>query len=365
MPHHTLDLPTVAHRSCYRINSSYQENADLGPNFDGDYPQRPKSKATHDFLGYKLRSPLGIPAGPLLNAKWVAFAAKMGFDVVAYKTMRPRAHASHPVPNVVFVEARQQEDCRFIGRQIAEPQQDLADLTITNSFGNPSRDPDFLRTDIRAARESLSEGQVLIVSAFGSGDSLDALAEDYTRAAVLAEESGAHVIEINLSCPNLSAGEGSLFTSEEAVTKIGGAVAKTCQLPVVLKTGVFPTATKMREILLAATRAGLRGLCGLNTIPMKIVDTLGGPALGPDRPVAGVCGGAIREHALNYVKTARNIIDEEKLGLALLGCGGITLEQHFDAFLDAGADIAMTATGMMWDPYLAMRWHNTHQTTES
>jgi dihydroorotate dehydrogenase len=45
------------------------------------------------------------------------------------------------------------------------------------------------------------------------------------------------------------------------------------------------------------------------------------------------------------------------LFLALLGCGGIMLPEHFDAFFEAGADVAMSATGLMWDPYLAMRYH--------
>ena len=31
--------------------------------------------------------------------------------------------------------------------------------------------------------------------------------------------------------------------------------------------------------------------------------------------------------------------------------------EHFALFLDAGADIVQSATGMMWDPYLAMRHH--------
>jgi dihydroorotate dehydrogenase (NAD+) catalytic subunit len=40
----------------------------------------------------------------------------------------------------------------------------------------------------------------------------------------------------------------------------------------------------------------------------------------------------------------------------LIGCGGITLSEHFDEFLDAGAEVATTATGMMWDPLLGLRW---------
>ena len=41
----------------------------------------------------------------------------------------------------------------------------------------------------------------------------------------------------------------------------------------------------------------------------------------------------------------------------MLGCGGIAKPEHFEEFLKAGAAIAMTATGMMWDPYLALRYH--------
>jgi hypothetical protein len=57
------------------------------------------------------------------------------------------------------------------------------------------------------------------------------------------------------------------------------------------------------------------------------------------------------------VKGCRDVIEQEKLGLTLIGGGGITLPEHFDLFYDAGADFAMTATGMMWNPYLAIHYH--------
>ena len=34
------------------------------------------------------------------------------------------------------------------------------------------------------------------------------------------------------------------------------------------------------------------------------------------------------------------------------------VEDQFDQFLKAGASVAMSATGMMWDPFLALRYHN-------
>ena len=33
------------------------------------------------------------------------------------------------------------------------------------------------------------------------------------------------------------------------------------------------------------------------------------------------------------------------------------LKKHFNEFLDSGADIALSATGMMWNPYLASQFH--------
>jgi dihydroorotate dehydrogenase (NAD+) catalytic subunit len=58
------------------------------------------------------------------------------------------------------------------------------------------------------------------------------------------------------------------------------------------------------------------------------------------------------------VHTARDIITTEKLPLTLVGCGGIMKAEQFDEFLAAGVDVAMSATGMMWDPLLALRYHN-------
>ncbi len=72
---------------------------------------------------------------------------------------------------------------------------------------------------------------------------------------------------------------------------------------------------------------------------------------------SGICGGPIRQVALQFVHSAAKINAREKLDLTLIGVGGITLPEHFDLFLNAGAHAAMSATGMMWDPYLAARYH--------
>src|SRR5579862_7914590 len=94
------------HPPIYDIHKSYLENAEQGPFFNGHIPKRilaPREKWI-DFLGKKVSSRIGIPAGPLLNARWVALAAQLGYDVLTYKTIRSREHPSHPLPNMIYID---------------------------------------------------------------------------------------------------------------------------------------------------------------------------------------------------------------------------------------------------------------------
>jgi len=37
----------------------------------------------------------------------------------------------------------------------------------------------------------------------------------------------------------------------------------------------------------------------------------------------------------------------------IIGCGGVTVPADFKEYRDAGANVVMSATGAMWNPYLA------------
>lgn len=341
------------HPPIYDIHKTYTENAEQGPFFSGAIPKRPPAKPIN-FLGFQLNSPIGVPAGPLLNSRWVALAAKLGYDLPTYKTIRSYAHPSHALPNVIYVKPV--ADNQAVALKL--PPEDLAELSITNSFGNPSQSPDFLLEDIAKANASLGKGQVMIVSVYGTPDQGVSLADDFVRAAVLAREAGAKIIEANFSCPNVEKAGGCLYMSSatvlEFVRKLKGAVGS---IPLLIKVGLFENEKQMEGVFLAAARGGADGICGINTISMEVLDSQGHPALGEKRRTGGVCGGSIRKKALAFIHQASQIIKKEKLGLTLLGCGGIAKPEHFEEFLHAGAAIAMTATGMMWDPYLALRYH--------
>jgi dihydroorotate dehydrogenase len=302
-----------------------------------------------------------VPAGPLLNARWVALAARLGFDVLTYKTIRSSEYPAHPVPNMVYVDM-QDSPAEGNATLVASTRPSrIEKLAVTNSFGMPSRSRNYLLNDIPKAQASLHPGQVLIVSIVGTPRSDCSFLEDFVAAAHLAKEAGARIVEANFSCPNVAKKDGLLYTSEEAVTTIGKSLVQALHpLPLIIKVGLFSSREQMREIMLAAARAGVRGFAGINTVSMRVVDAQGESALGKARPTSGVCGGPIRELALQFTRDAHAINREEKLALTLLSCGGIMVPEHFTQFLEAGADIATTATGMMWDPYLAARTHQRH-----
>lgn len=345
----------------YDIHKTYMENAEQGPFFSEEIPLRHWKEPNEwiDFLGYDVTSPIGVPAGPLLNSKWTALAGKLGFDLLVYKTIRSSSHPGHPLPNMIFIEPTtplipgQMPD--HLTQRETIPQT-MEEVGVTNSFGMPSRSQDYLAVDIPIANARCYPGQVLIVSIVGSSP------EDFVHAARFAKKCGAKAIEANFSCPNVATGEGSLYLNPESVGTIAQAlVSELKDIPLILKVGLFPNRKILQEVFEAAARAGVRAMAGINTISMKVLTKEGKPALGPDRLTSGICGSPIRDAALQFTREAREVIDREKLGLKLIGVGGIVLQEHFTDLLNAGADYAMTATGMIWDPLIALRYHEAHQ----
>lgn len=348
----------------YDIGKSWMDNLEKGPIFSGKIPPRiiPDKSQWKDFLGYKVTSRLGIPAGPLLNSDWIGFAADFGYDIVTYKTIRTHDHPSHPAPNMVPVATHGQLIPGKLPpslQALSQLPKNITDLGITNSFGNPSRSSKYLRHDIPLANAKLHEGQVMVVSVFGTDHDKVKSADDFAACAAFAKECGAKIIEANYSCPNVSSQEGSLYFNPEAVYEFSSKMVKAIgDTPLIIKVGVFPDQATMQQTFVAAARAGVRAISGINTISMKVLDAQGNPALGVNRLTCGICGSPIHQAAVEFTRTARSIIDKQKLGMTLIATGGVTLPEHFQNFFNVGADFAMTATGMMWNPYLANQYQS-------
>jgi dihydroorotate dehydrogenase (NAD+) catalytic subunit len=346
----------------YDIAKSYEENYAEGPFFTGELPP-PPGPARYRFLDFTVSAPLGVPAGPLLNARWVELYARLGFDLPVYKTVRSLARPAHPAPNCMFLkEPGDLTPDRFGERltAVSETPEDATRISITNSFGMPSREPDTWQADMEKARAACGPQQVFIASAVGTPGQGD-LAADYARTAAMCREAGAQVVEVNLSCPNVTTGEGSLFTDPEIARRICRETAAVLgPVPLMIKVGYYTDAKVMAEVA-RAVAPFVAAIAGLNTLSFEVVGEDGTQALpGEGRLRSGVCGAAIRRCGLEQVRALSDLRAAEKYDFALVGVGGIMTPADADAYLEAGAEVAMSATGAMWDPYLAAKWRAAH-----
>jgi len=346
----------------YDIARSYDANYAEGPFFSGDLP-RLDGPPRFRFLDFPVNSPLGVPAGPLLNARWIELYARLGFDLPIYKTVRSAPRDAHPAPNCMYLEDPGDLTADRFGERLTAagaPPDDPARISITNSFGMPSRAPATWQADMEKARAACGPGQVFIASAVGTPGNGD-LAADYARTAAMAAEAGAQVVEINLSCPNVTSREGSIYTDPETASRICRETARALSdTPLMIKVGYYEDARVMAEVM-RAVAPHVAAVAGINTLSFEVVTPDGTQALpGEGRLRSGVCGAAIRACGLAQIGALSALRTSEKYDFSLVGVGGIMTPADVDAYLEAGADIAMSATGAMWDPYLAIAWRRAH-----
>lgn len=351
----------------YDPDLTYEENYASGP--FGAFarpalrPVPPLGSATpevaaprHRFVGMPVREPFGIPAGPLLNARFAAAAFAHGFDLCVYKTVRTRPHPSLPHPNVLAVHV--DGDLTLERAEyplVADDDYDERPLSISNSFGVPSQHPDIWQPDMAAAVAAAGTGQVLIGSFQGTRPEgragVDAFIADHVRAARLVVETGARVLELNLSCPNEGTADLLCFDVPRVQRIVGAIRDEIGDIPLLLKIAYFPGDAALRA-LVTATADSVAGYCSVNTIPARLIDTGGAPAL-PGRAVSGVCGAAIRWAGLEMTRRLARLRDDLGGEYAIVGVGGVTTPDDDRAYRAVGADAVMSATGAMWNPSLA------------
>jgi dihydroorotate dehydrogenase len=230
----------------------------------------------------------------------------------------------------------------------------MSSVTITNSFGMPSQPPSVWIPDIKKAALSLAEHQVLVVSVVGIEQADCSMPEDFARTARMAKEAGAMAIEVNFSCPNVKGKEGQLYQSPESSMKVVSMVREAIgDTPLIMKVGQISDAYLAKR-LLEKTSPYIQGIGAINTVSGTIINSNGQAALpGPGRERSGLCGAGIRNLALQTIGLLRKGIDDGKMKVDLIGVGGYNTPEDYHLFRNEGADFVMSATGAMWDPYLA------------
>lgn len=347
----------------YDPRRSYEDNYAYGPfgAFREPSPFVHAGTPNGEVCGHAVNRPFGIPAGPLVNAAFCQAAFRHGYDVNVYKTVRTHARAALPFPNTLAVHLDGPLTLDRAARPVVADDDFRHVASITNSFGVPSRDPDEWQPDMEAAVKSAGPGQLLVGSFQGTrpeetvDDRERAYIADTVRAAILVAETGARVLEMNLSCPNEGATDLLCFDTAMVVKTVDAVKNAVGDLPLLLKLAYFRDDPPLAR-LVAATRELVQGYAAVNTIPATLVGPDGSQALpGEGRAVGGVCGAAISWAGLEMVGRLASLRDRGPNGFVIVGMGGVRSQEDYAAMRHAGADVVMSATGAMFDPLLGVR----------
>lgn len=337
---------------------SYEDNYKDGP--FGKFAVDKKNKENnpkHNFMGYKVNLPFGIPAGPLLNSKFIKGAFNNGFDIAVYKTVRANAFPCHAFPNLLGVVNAGDLTLERLTKPIEVDSRFKKPITITNSFGVPSKESKVWQEDVKKAISYAGPGQVMVLSFMGTvkkNQTQKEFIDDYILAAKFAKETGAKILETNLSCPNIG-NEGLVCYNLEVTKKVVQGIRKVIgNTPFSIKVGYYRNLKDMEKLAEIANEYA-DDISGINTLQAEVVNSKGEQALpGPNRARSGLCGAGIRWAGLDFVKKLKKIKDKKNYNFSITGVGGVTKPKDYLDYRKAGADSVMAATGAMWNPDLAL-----------
>ena len=170
--------------------------------------------------------------------------------------------------------------------------------------------------------------------------------EDYCEVVERLSDEDIDLLELNISCPNVSEGGIAFGVVPEMVETITGEVKKYSKQPVIVK--LSPNVTDIRETAKAAEAGGADGLSLINTLIGMSID------IHRRRPVlanitGGFSGPAIKPVAVRMVYEVRSVTD-----LPIIGIGGISNGEDAIEFLLAGADAVGVGTANFQNPRATM-----------
>lgn len=162
----------------------------------------------------------------------------------------------------------------------------------------------------------------------------------------LDEVSGVSAIEVNISCPNISAG-GFCFGWDAAMSRdVTMAVRAATTLPVIVK--LSPGALDIVEIAQAVEAAGADAVSLINTLVGMSID------IERQQPVlanvtGGLSGPSVRPVALRMVYQVAGAVD-----IPVIGMGGIATVPDAIQFFMAGASAIQVGTAAFAQPHVLM-----------
>ena len=157
---------------------------------------------------------------------------------------------------------------------------------------------------------------------------------------------GVSGIELNISCPNISAGGMEFGVDPSLAAEVTSAVRAVTSLPVIVK--LSPNVTDINKIALAVEEAGADAVCLINTLRGMAIDIdRRKPSLG--NIVGGVSGPVVKPVALYMVFETAKVVR-----IPVIGCGGIASAEDALEFIMAGATAVEIGTACLTSPDICL-----------
>ena len=210
---------------------------------------------------------------------------------------------------------------------------------MLNSVGlqNPGIDA-FIKTELPYL---MQKDTVILANIAGS------TVEECVTIAQKLEQTDVHMIELNISCPNVKQGGMAFGASCAGAEAITAAVRKATTKPLVVK--LSPNVTNIAEIAKATEAAGADALSLINTLlGMRIDIRTRRPIL--KNNLGGMSGAAIFPIAVRMVWQCANAVQ-----IPIIGMGGVTTGKNAIELMMAGASAVQVGAAIFTDPYAPIR----------
>lgn len=284
-----------------------------------------KKDLSINFLGVKFENPFCLSSSPVGNCyEMCAKAYDSGWGGVVFKTIGPK----HFLINEVSprFDALTKEDTPFVGFKNMEQ---IAEHSLEENLN-----------DLRRLKKEYPN-KVLIASIMGTNEA------DWVELARLVEEAGADMIEMNLSCPQMTSHEmgSDVGTNAELCKKYCKAVKRGSKLPMMAK--MTPNVTDMVPIAKACLEGGADGIAAINTIKsicnVDLDKKIGMPIVNGKSSISGYSGKAVKPVALRFIQQLRTGIEDVQIS----GIGGIETWEDAAEFILLGAKTLQVTTAIM------------------
>lgn len=278
-----------------------------------------------DFCGVACENPFFLASSPVSNNyEMCAKALRAGWGGVVFKTF-----AEYPCNEVSpRFDTIGKEATPFVGFKNLEQ---LSEKT-----------PEVNIEYLKQIKKEFPK-KVLVASIMGRNE------EEWTELALKVDKAGADIIELNFSCPQMTAkGMGSdIGQNTELVTRLTSAARKGTKKPILAK--MTPNISHMEVPAIASMKGGATGISAINTIKSITRVDLDlytcFPTINAKSSISGYSGKAVKPIALRFITQMKQT--PELKDVPISGIGGIETWEDAAEFILMGAQNLQVTTAVM------------------